>query len=209
MSLFGLVLSPLWVSLVLIGIGAITVVVCLPDARLYYAGSIDGPQLIGLVVGVAMIIAGVGVFGHSEYAERTAFPYEAVQRSQVFALRDVDIVKNVTTTTDVDLVHYGIGTTGTITQYETAYTGGAIILHDEAGTRYTIAEVRQSATVTEPEFRLTWIEETLPDNVEPDAQHPRVREAYSHQVVLVLPMPDADKVISESQGGSRAFIVAA
>ena len=59
----------------------------------------------------------------------------------------------------------------------------SVILHDEAGTRYTIAEVRQSATVTEPEFRLTWIEETLPD-----AQHPRVREAYSHQV------------ISESQG---------
>ena len=76
MSLFGLVLSPLWVSLVLIGIGAITVVVCLPDSRLYYAGSIDGPQLIGLVVGVAMIIAGVGVFGYSEYTERTAFPYE-------------------------------------------------------------------------------------------------------------------------------------
>ena len=199
MSLFGLVLSPLWVSLVLIGMGAITVTVCLPDARLYYSGSIDGPHLIGLVVGVAMIIAGVGVFGYSEYTERTAFPYEAVQRSQVFALRDVDIVKNVTTTTDVDLVHYGIGTTGTITQYETAYTGGSIILHDEAGTRYTIEEIRQSATVTEPEFRLTWIEEVLPDNVEPDAHHPRVREAYSHQVVLVLPMPDADKVVSESQ----------
>ena len=55
-------------------------------------------------------------------------------------------------------------------------------------------------TVTEPEFRLTWTEETLPDNVEPDAKHPRVRGAYYHQVVLVLPMPDADKVISESQG---------
>ena len=162
-----------------------------PHTRLY---------INSLVLGVAMIIAGVGVFNYSEHTERTAFPYEAVQRSQVFALRDVDIVKNVTTTTDVDIAHYGIGTTGTITQYETAYTGGAIILHDEAGTRYTISEVRQSATVTEPEFRLTWIEETLPDNVEPDAQHPRVRAAYAYQVVLVLPMPDADKVVSESQG---------
>lgn len=46
-----------------------------------------------------------------------------------------------------------------------AYTGGAIILHDESGTRDTIKEVRQSATVTGPEFRLTWVEETLPDNV--------------------------------------------
>ena len=54
--------------------------------------------------------------------------------------------------------------------------------------------------MTEPEFRLTWIEEALPNSVEPDAQHPRVREAYAHQVVLVLPMPDAAKVISESQG---------
>ena len=109
-------------------------------------------------------------------------------------------IKNVTTTTDVDLSHYGVGTTGTITQYETAYTGGAIILHDEAGTRYTIEEVRQSAAVTEPEFRLTWTEEVLPDNVKPDAQHPRIRNAYYHQVVLVLPMPDTDKVVSESQG---------
>ena len=184
MSLFGLVLSPLWVSLVTKWTW------CHPDT----------PHLIGLGVGVAMIIAGVGFFGYSQHTDHTAFPYEQVQRSQIFALRDVDIVKNVTTTTDVDLAHYGISTTGTITQYETAYTGGAIILHDEAGTRYTIREVRQSATVTEPEFRLTWIEEALPDNVEPDAQHPRVREAYYHQVALVLPMPDADKVVSESQG---------
>ena len=123
-----------------------------------------------------------------------------MQCSQAFALREVDIVKNVTTTTDVDLAHYGVGTTGTITQYETAYTGGAIILHDEAGTRHAIREVRQSATVTAPEFRLTWVEEALPDSVEPDARHPRVRDAYNHQVVLVLPMPDPDAVVSESQG---------
>lgn len=182
--------SPLGIGIVMAGIGFAIALFCLLDME----------HRLGLAVSsVAMVVGLVMIFGWVIHDE-SSFPYEYVQRSQVFALREVDIVKNVTTTTDVDLAHYVIGTTGTITQYETAYTGGAIILHDDAGTRYTIREVRQSATVTEPEFRLTWVEETLPDNVEADARHPRVRYDYNHQVVLVLPMPDPDKVVSESQG---------
>lgn len=158
--------SPLGIGIVMAGIGFAVALIC-------YLGIEASPYLYepgyrrGLVAGcLAMIVGLVMVFGWMNHDE-FAFPYENVKRSQVFALREVDIVKNVTTTTDVDLAHYGVSTTGTITQYETAYTGGAIILHDEAGTRYTIREVRQSATVTEPEFRLTWVEETLPDNVDP------------------------------------------
>lgn len=191
--------SPLGIGIVMAGIGFAVALLCYLEIEPY--PWIDNTRAaLGLVAGVLTMIVGlVMVFGWMSH-EKSAFPYEDVQRSQVFALREVDIVKNVTTTTDVDLAHYGVSTTGTITQYETAYTGGAIILHDEAGTRYTIREVRQSATVTEPEFRLTWTEKALPDNVEPDARHPRVKGAYNHQVVLVLPMPDPDKVVSESQG---------
>lgn len=181
--------SPLGIGIVMAGIGFAIALFCLLDME---------HRLALAVSSMAMVVGLVMIFGWVIHDE-SSFPYEYVQRSQVFALREVDIVKNVTTTTDVDLAHYVVRTTGTITQYETAYTGGAIILHDEAGTRYTIKEVRQSATVTEPEFRMTWTEETLPDNVEPDSRHPRVRDAYNHQVVLVLPMPDADKVVSESQ----------
>lgn len=191
--------SPLGIGIVMAGIGFAVALLCYLEIE-HHPWLEDDRTRLGFGAGcLAMIVGLVLVFGWMSH-EKSAFPYEEVQRSQVFALREVDIVKNVTTTTDVDLAHYGVSTTGTITQYETAYTGGAIILHDEAGTRYTISEVRQSATVTEPEFRLTWTEETLPDNVEPDARHPRVRDAYYHQVVLVLPMPDPDKVVSESQG---------
>lgn len=86
MSLFGLVLSPLWVSLVLVGVGT-TLVMLLLSGDKWYTYPHTRLYITSLVVGVAMIIAGVGIFGYSEYAERTAFPYEEVQRSQVFAMR--------------------------------------------------------------------------------------------------------------------------
>lgn len=74
-----------------------------------------------------------------------------------YSLDDVDVVKNPKSKTDIDITKYNAlvvsHTTGTVTQTQSAYKGGKIVLHDKSMTEYTIDEVRQSKTVTEPTFK--------------------------------------------------------
>lgn len=74
-----------------------------------------------------------------------------------YSLDDVDVVKNPKSKTDIDITKYNAlvvsHTTGTITQTQSAYKGGKIVLHDKSMAEYTIDEVRQSKTVTEPTFK--------------------------------------------------------
>ena len=140
-----------------------------------------------IIIAAICIAAGGLVF--SQKNSNSEPLYENKQELLTYKLTDVEIVKNKTKETTVDISKYNLlitsGETSTIKEFETAYTGGTFIL--ENGQRIEIEEVRHSAKITEPELKTTYTYEKLVDNKGvKDAQE--IKNEYYKSGALILPM---------------------